>query len=485
MPDLTSSETLYDVIVVGAGISGINAAYRLQDQAPHKKFLILEATDKIGGTWALFDYPGLRSDSDLATFGYAFKPWVGADIADGHLIKEYVIKVSDDAGITAKTLFKHRVTEANFSSPDREWQLTVDADGTEKHFKSQFLFLATGYYDYENPLKVDIPGIDNFKGQVVHPQFWDKTKVNYENKRVVVIGSGATAVTLIPSMADKTKSITMLQRSPTYLVSLPKYDPFSKIVRAILPGKIAYQLIRFKNLCRMYGSYHLFQAWPALGKWYLRTTAKMWLRGTVDVDPHFKPRYNPWDQRLCIVPDGDFFKVLRERKANIVTDHIAQVVEDGIELKSGQKLDADMIVTATGLKIKLCGGIHPTVDGKPIKTSEKFVWRGAMVEDVPNFMVALGYVNASWTLGSDCSALMFCRLLNYLDDNRKTYVVPKCTNRSSLKERPLLALSSTYVVNAKDALPKSADKGVWKMKSNYWVDLFQAKYGSWQGLVFK
>ncbi|KAE8213215.1 hypothetical protein CF327_g3229 [Tilletia walkeri] len=480
-----SGSTSYDVVIIGAGISGINAAYRLQHQAPHKSFCIVEATSQIGGTWALFKYPGIRSDSDLATFGYAFKPWEGADIADGQSIVEYVQKVADDAGITKKTLFNHKVTASNFSTPDREWSLTCDVQGTQKTIKAEFVFLATGYYDYDEPLKVVIPGIDNFKGQVVHPQFWDPKKVDYDNKRVVVIGSGATAITLVPSMADRTKSITMLQRSPSYIIALPKHDPFARIARFFLPSAIAFSLIRFKNICRIYFSYHLFRTFPAFARWFLRSQTRMALKGVVETEPHFKPAYNPWDQRLCICPDGDFFQALREKKASIVTAHIDQVVEDGIILKDGRKLDADMIVTATGLKIQLGGGVVPHVDGKPIKLSQKYVWRGSMLEDVPNMILAIGYINASWTLGSDCTALFFCRMLNYMDSKRKTLVVAKPENRSELRERPLLDLNSTYVKAATDAMPKAADRGVWRMRTNFFYDLWAAKYGSFKGLVFK
>ncbi|KAK0533758.1 hypothetical protein OC835_002154 [Tilletia horrida] len=480
-----TGETTYDVLIIGAGISGINAAYRMKDQAPHKKYAIIEATSQIGGTWALFKYPGIRSDSDLATFGYAFKPWEGADIADGDAIVEYVNKVADDAGITKKILFNHKVTAGNFVTSKREWHLTVNANGTEKVFRAQFIFLATGYYDYDEPLKVTIPGIENFKGDVVHPQFWDPKKVNYDNKRVVVIGSGATAITLVPSMASRTKSITMLQRSPSYIVALPKYDPFAKVVRFLLPSQIAYSIIRFKNICRIYFSYHLFRTLPGVAKWFLRVSTQKELKGVVETDPHFKPAYNPWDQRLCICPDGDFFKALRERKAHIVTAHIDTVVEDGIILKDGRKLDADMIITATGLKIQLAGGVVPSVDGKPVDFGSKFVWRGSMLEDVPNALMAIGYINASWTLGSDCTALFFCRLLNYLDSKRKTLVVAKAENRDKLQEAPLLALNSTYVQAASKNLPKAATSGVFRARSNYWRDLFNAKYGSYKGLVFK
>ncbi|CAD6916632.1 unnamed protein product [Tilletia controversa] len=483
--DANDSVASYDVLIIGAGISGINAAYRLQDSAPHKKFAILESTGEIGGTWALFKYPGIRSDSDLATFGYAFKPWEGADIADGQAIVEYVNKVADDAGIRKKTLFNHRVTGADFSTPDREWTVTASVNGTEKKIKAEFIFLATGYYDYNEPLKVDIPGISNFKGDIVHPQFWDPKKVNYDNKRVVIIGSGATAITLLPSMAPRTKSITMLQRSPSYVIALPKHDPFARIMRFFLPSALAFAIIRFKNICRIYASYHLFRLLPAFARWFLRTETKRALKGVVETDPHFKPAYNPWDQRLCICPDGDFFTALRERKANIVTAHIDQVVEDGIKLKDGRKLDADMIITATGLKVQLGGGMVPTVDGKAVKMSDKYVWKGSMLEDVPNLLLAIGYINASWTLGSDCTALFFCRMLKDMDKKRKTLVVPKPKNRAQLRDRPLLDLNSTYVKAAAKDMPKAADKGVWRMRTNYWYDWYQAKYGSYDGLVFK
>ncbi|EPQ30901.1 uncharacterized protein PFL1_01799 [Pseudozyma flocculosa PF-1] len=484
IPNYDDSGVL-DVLIVGAGISGINVAYRLTDECPDKKFLIVENRDTLGGTWDLFKYPGIRSDSDLHTFGYAFKAWEGADIASGESIKAYLKQVSDENGITEKTRYSTKVTSANFSTEERCWNVELDHRGQKSEVRSRFLFLATGYYDYNQPLKAEIPGISNFGGKVVHPQFWDLTEADYTDKRVVVIGSGATAITLLPSMAEKTKDITMLQRSPSYIVSLDKFDPIAKWIRRLLPASIAAKVIRQKNIARIYASYHVFRTFPGIAKRILGAMTKSQLPKSVPLDPHFKPSYNPWDQRLCICPDGDFYQSLRSGKAHIVTGHIAEVKKDEIVLKDGQRLPADIIVTATGLKLAIGGNIDMQVDGKRVDASNRYVWKGAMLEGVPNMALSIGYTNASWTLGSDCTAMYLCRLLKHLDTHHQTLVVPEPKQREQLKQGPLLNLNSTYVVKASDDLPKAATSGPFRMRTNYWYDLLDAKYGSYSELKFR
>ncbi|KAN0060589.1 hypothetical protein ACQY0O_007241 [Thecaphora frezii] len=483
LPTYDDSDVL-DVLIVGAGISGINVAYRLKDECPDKKYLIVENRATLGGTWDLFKYPGIRSDSDLHTFGYAFKAWEGADIASGESIKDYLQQVSDENGIAERTRYNTKVTSANFSTEERCWYIDLESRGQTSQLRARFLFLATGYYDYNEPLKAEIPGIANFGGRVVHPQFWDLSEADYTDKRVVVIGSGATAITLLPSMANKTKDITMLQRSPSYIVSLDKFDPIAKWLRRLLPASLAARVIRQKNIARIYASYHVFRTFPGVAKRVLGYMTKQQLPPSVPLDPHFKPNYNPWDQRLCICPDGDFYQSLRSGKAHVVTGHIGEVKKDEIVLKDGQRLPADIIVTATGLKLQICGNIALHVDGKAVDVSQRYLWKGSMLEGLPNLAVSIGYTNASWTLGSDCTAMYLCRLLRHLDTHHKSLVVPEPTARDKLGEGPLLNLNSTYVVKASERLPKAALSGPFRSRTNYWYDLIDAKYGSYTELKF-
>ncbi|GAK63559.1 flavin-containing monooxygenase-like protein [Moesziomyces antarcticus] len=479
------SSDVLDFLIVGAGISGINAAYRIKDELPDKKYAILEGRENLGGTWDLFKYPGIRSDSDLHTFGYAFKEWTGADIAEGKEIVAYLNRVADENGITQNIHFKTTVTNADWSTEQRCWFVTADQNGEQKQFRSRFLYTCTGYYDYHAALEADIPGIKNFKGKVVHPQFWNVTEDDYRGKRVAVIGSGATAITLIPSMADVAKDVTLVQRSPTYIVSLDKYDPIAKVMRAVMPRRMAAFLIRQKNILRIYASYHIFRTFPGVAKRILRTMAKAQLPKDIPLDPHFKPSYNPWDQRLCICPDGDFYTTLREGKAHIATGHIDQVTSNEIILKNGERIPCDLIVTATGLKLHIGGHIQTSVDKKPVKANELFVWKGCMMESLPNYAISIGYTNASWTLGSDCTAQYVVRLVKHMDKYHKSMAVPKPSNREQLEEGPLLNLTSTYVKKAENELPKAATTGPWRMRTNYWYDLVQAKYGGYDDIVFQ
>ncbi|CDR99900.1 probable monooxygenase [Sporisorium scitamineum] len=476
---------VYDVLIIGAGISGINAAYRIHDGLPDKKFLLLEGRDNIGGTWDLFRYPGIRSDSDLHTFAFPFKEWTGADIAEAKHIVAYLRKVVDEHGLAEFIRLRSKVQSADWSTEERCWFVTVNQDGEQVHYRTRYLYCCTGYYDYDAAFKADIPGIHNFKGKVVHPQFWDLKEDDYRGKRVAIIGSGATAITLLPNMAPVTSSITLVQRSPSYILSLDKFDPTAKLIRAILPRRAAAWLIRQKNIISTYVFYHTFLAFPSIAKRILKKLTQKQLPSNIPLDPHFKPSYNPWEQRLCVCPDGDFFETLRSGKAHIATGHIDQVTDDEIILKNGQRIPCDIIVTATGLKLHWGGHIATTVDDKPFHPSERFLWRSCMMEGVPNYILSMGYTNASWTLGADCTAQHVVRLIKHMDKYHKSIVVPTPQNKDKLNEGRLLRLDSGYVKRARSELPKVATSGPWRMRNNYWYDMFTAKYGGYPELNFR
>ncbi|KAK4998627.1 hypothetical protein LTR28_013626, partial [Elasticomyces elasticus] len=454
---LEKYENNYDVIIVGAGISGINFAYRLQTQCPDLNFTILEAREVIGGTWALFKYPGLRSDSDLYTFGFPWRPWTEQkSIAEASLIVKYVNESAAMYGIDKKIQFNHKVTTYDWSSRSQQWTLTVDASGSTKTFRTHFMLMCTGYYDYEHALPSVIPGIENFGGKVVHPQFWPDD-LDYSNKKVTIIGSGATAVTLLPALAEKASHVTMLQRSPSYVTSTPGQDGLEILIRKTCPESLAYKLIRIKwiifpilliNFC-----YYL----PTIAKKLLRKATIAQLPASIAHDPHFNPSYEPFQQRMCFCPDGDFYASLRSGKAEVVTGTIDTVTRDSIMLHDGQELHPDIIVTATGLKLQFGGSAKLNVDGVPFNFTEKFVWKNVMLQDLPNAAFVVGYVDASWTLGADATAQLICRLLKQLKKDGKTTAVPRLSDaeRRSMKEMPMLRISSSYVKKAKDALPKT------------------------------
>ena len=468
---------LYDVILIGAGISGINAAYRIQTEVPSTTYTILEARAAIGGTWSLFNYPGFRSDSDLDTFGFPWRPWDGEKtIADGESICKYIRQSAEDYGIDDNIKFQHKLTSANWSSDQQAWALDVDNEGEHKVFHARFIIFSTGYYDYDEALSSAIPGIENFTGTTVHPQFWP-TDFDYQNKKIVVIGSGSTAVTLLPALSEKASHVTMLQRSPSYIVARPAIDPFSQRVRNFFPSWLAYRISRFKFL--IFNFY--FVRWcarnPLKARNLLKKATLKQLPDGIPYDPHFLPRYNPWEQRLCLCPNGDFYKALRAGKADVVTDTITTVTETGIELASGSKIDADVIVTATGLKIKTAGGARISVDGVPVNIGEKFLWKGTMLQDVPNAALVLGYTTASWTLGADIAAKLVCRLLKLMSKRSFTAATPRLEDQS-MKSVPALNLTSTYVVRGAGELPKTGDKAPWGPKKTYFSDLWDAWFRS-------
>jgi monooxygenase len=469
----------FDVIVVGSGLSGIDAAYHLQRSCRDKSFVILESRDAIGGTWDLFRYPGIRSDSDMFTFGYPFRPWESnAAIADGDAIRTYVRETAEAYGIDRKIRFRHRVKSASWCSADALW--TIEAErGAEREpvrFTCHFLFGCTGYYDYANGYAPEFPGTEKFAGRIVHPQQWPEM-LDYAGKRVVVIGSGATAVTIIPVLAEKAAHVTMLQRSPTYVMSRPSQDALARMLRRRLPTRIAYAIARWYWV--LFGIYffNLSRRKPEAVKKWIVSQASAQLGADFDVKTHFTPSYNPWRQRLCFAPDADFFRAIKAGRADVVTDRIATFTESGIRLQSGRELAADIIVTATGLNLLLLGGIQIAVDGRPVKFSETTNFKGVMFSNVPNLFVAFGYTNASWTLKCDLTCAYVARLINHMD--RRGYVA--CTPRlrdPSVNPEPLIDFSSGYVQRAADQLPRQGSKKPWKLYQNYLRDLLGLRFGS-------
>ncbi|KAL3256481.1 hypothetical protein ABHI18_007566 [Aspergillus niger] len=478
-------DTDLDVVIVGAGISGINAAYRIQSQFPNYRYTILEARDALGGTWDFFKYPGIRSDSDLFSFGFSWFPWDGnSPIAEAPSIVSYLHRATRKHGIDKKIRYQHRLLGADWSSSDQLWSLTVDHDGQSRALTARFVIFGTGYYDYRQPLEADIPNLSRFTGEVIHPQFWPES-LDYSNKNIVVVGSGATAITLIPKLAEKAARVTMLQRSPTYILSLPNSN--RSWYSYILPAALSRRIQRIT----WFISGHLFflfcRTFPTIARFLLRLSVSGQLPAHVPHSPHFKPRYNPWDQRLCICPDGDFFRALHTGHADVKTDTISTVTESGVELSSGDSLSADIIVTATGLRLLIAGGASVTVDGEPIHIPSKFLWHGMMMQDLPNAAFVIGYTNASWTLGADATALFVCRLLKQLETAGAKVAIPRLQpgEAGSLKERPLLNFNSTYITRASGALPKAADRGPWVSRGNYLRDVWFAEHGNLDGLVFE
>jgi cation diffusion facilitator CzcD-associated flavoprotein CzcO len=466
-----------DVAIIGAGISGINVAYRVQTKLPTYTFQIFEARDSIGGTWDLFRYPGIRSDSDFYTFGFEWNPWSeDQPIVPGEKIKTYLHRSVKQFGIDRHIRFRQRVVAADWSSDALRWTLTIDVgdEGQRRHVTARFLVLGTGYYDYKEPLKTVIPGMENFKGPTIHPQFWPQD-LDYTNKKVVIIGSGATAVTLVPSLAEKAAHVTMVQRSPTYIFALPNRT--RRWFSWLLPAIIQHKLIRIGWILLQRISFLLCQAFPSQAKRLLRRTTIQKLGGALPHDPHFSPRYNPWDQRLCIAPDGDFYAAIRSGRADVKTATIRTVTDKGVQLDTGEFIEADIIVTATGLKILFAGGAQVVVDGEKVDVSDKYMWNGMMLQDVPNTAAIIGYTNASWTLGADASALLICRLLQYMDRRGATAAIPRVPATADLKPRKLMNLNSTYLEVAAKYLPKAADQWPWQPRSNYLSDLWQGMFG--------
>jgi len=466
----------FDVIIIGAGISGIGAGYRLQTRCPSRRYVILEARAAIGGTWDLFRYPGIRSDSDMFTLGYPFRPWRDAKaIADGPAILNYVRDTAREFGIDRHIRFHHRVVAASWSSEENHWTLEIETASTreKKNCTCDFLYGCTGYYRYDAGYQPHFPGVENYRGTFIHPQQWPED-LDYSGKRVVVIGSGATAVTLVPAMAHTAGHVTMLQRSPTYIMTLPAHDPVAAVVRRILPDRAAHGFLRWKNILLTLGVFGISRAAPNLTKTVIRYGAKKHLPPGYDLETHFKPRYQPWDQRLCLVPDSDLFEAICAGRASVVTGHIDTFTRTGIRLKSGLELPADVVVSATGLQMLALGGVQLTVNGTPVEPGRSFVYKGVMLSNVPNFAFCVGYTNASWTLRADLSSTFVCRLLNHMQLNRYHIVVPVC-DPAKLAPKPLLDFNSGYVLRAAADLPKQATKRPWFIRQNYIRDAVTMK----------
>ena len=468
----------FNVVIIGAGLSGIGAACHLTMKRPGKTFVLLEGRDAIGGTWDLFRYPGIRSDSDMYTLGYSFRPWGEAKaIADGPSILKYVRDTAAAYQVDRKIRFGHQVKRASWSSRDALW--TVEAErGPDTQvavFTCDFLFTCSGYYDYAGGYSPDFAGIERFAGRVVHPQAWPPD-LDYAGKRVVVIGSGATAVTLVPAMAERAAHVTMLQRSPTYIVSRPAEDQFANRLRRHLPPKLAYGITRWRNVLLTMFFYNMARRKPEKFKKQILGLVRGHLGPDYDVATHFTPSYDPWDQRLCLVPDSDLFVAINAGKASVVTDHVETFTETGIRLRSGAELEADVVVTATGLKMLLLSGLELTVDGARVDLAKSMGYKGMMYSDVPNLATAFGYTNASWTLKADLTCEYVCRLLNHMDKRGYAQCTPK--KDPSVAEEPFLSFTSGYVQRALDQLPRQGATKPWKLNQNYARDLVALRYGS-------
>ncbi|HET7887236.1 MAG TPA: NAD(P)/FAD-dependent oxidoreductase [Bradyrhizobium sp.] len=476
--DTTQKTEHFDVVIIGAGLSGIGAGYHLQQKCAGKSYVILEGRDCIGGTWDLFRYPGIRSDSDMFTLGYSFKPWTDPKaIADGPSILKYVRETAAENGIDKKIRFRHRVKRASWSTPDARW--TVEAErgegtGDIVRFTCNFLFSCSGYYRYADGYMPEFAGRDDFKGPIIHPQKWPD-KLDYAGKRVVVIGSGATAVTLVPAMAERAAHVTMLQRSPTYVVSRPAQDRLAIFLREKFGKSVAYHAIRWRNVLLGLAFFQFARRRPERFKRMVLGGVRLALGPDYDI-ANFNPSYNPWDQRLCLVPDGDLFRSIREKRASVVTAEIDRFTASGIRLKDGSELAADIIVTATGLVLQLLGGMETVVDGRTIDFAKTMNYKGMMYSDVPNLASAFGYTNASWTLKCDLTCEYVCRLLNYMDRHGYRQCVPHNVD-PSIELLPALEFSSGYVQRAIATLPKQGSKRPWRLFQNYALDIVALRFG--------
>jgi monooxygenase len=461
-----------DVLIVGAGVSGIGAGYHLQKNCPTKTYAILEGREAIGGTWDLFRYPGIRSDSDMYTFGYSFKPWTNPKaIADGPSILHYVREAATENGVDRHIRFQHKVTQASWSSGSAQWTVDVERglNAERTQMTCSFLFMCSGYYNYAGGYTPEFPGHNEFKGRIVHPQKWT-SDIEFTNKKVIVIGSGATAVTLIPELAKTATHVTMLQRSPTFIAARPSTDRFANLLRKVLPSKAAYAITRWKNVLLGMFFFNLARKKPADIAKRLIDMVKDELGPDYDVATHFTPHYNPWEQRLCLAPDGDFFNAIKGGKAEVVTDHIERFTEGGIMLRSGKELPADLIVTATGLNLQALGGLEVFIDGKRADISQCLQYKGMMYSDIPNFASCFGYTNASWTLKADLTSEYLCRVLNHMEKTGLRQCTPVNTDPTVTPE-PYVDFSSGYFQRSLDQLPKQGSKRPWKLDQNYALDL--------------
>lgn len=476
----------FDVLIIGAGISGIGTACHLVREKTGASFAILERRDAVGGTWDLFRYPGIRSDSDMLTFGFGFRPWIGTKVlADGPSIKQYVAETADAHDVTRHIRFGHRVTRASWSTEDARWTVHAVVDGHPVTYTSRFVVGATGYYDYDDGHRPEFPGEDRFSGRIVHPQHWPED-LDYAGKDVVVIGSGATAITLVPAMARDAASVTMLQRSPSYVMPVPAEDPLASPLSRLLPASLAYLSGRLRNILLQQAVYKLCRAQPALARKVLLATVRAQVGPDVDMR-HFTPSYAPWDERLCVVPNGDLFRVLRRGEASIVTDHIETFTPDGIRTRSGAELRADIVIAATGLQIQLMGGAVLEVDGEVVDTRERLLHKGVMMEGVPNATFVIGYTNASWTLKADLASSYLCRLVKHMDARGHRTVVPVAgpaehTDVSVMGD----SMRSGYIQRGDAVMPRQGRSGPWRIRNDYLRDSITLRRGriADEGLVF-
>ena len=468
-----------DVLIVGAGVSGVGAACHLTRKCPDKSYLILERRERMGGTWDLFRYPGVRSDSDMFTFGYNFRPWNATQVlADGASIREYVEETAAEYGVDEHIRYGMHVLKGSWSTETGRWTLEVRDAATKrrKKFTANFVMACSGYYNYDEAYRPDFPGEADFTGTIVHPQFWPED-LDYQGKRVVIIGSGATAVTLLPAMAPDTAHITMVQRSPTYILTLPSEDKVSEALRRFLPDSLVWQLARRRNILLQRGLYQLSRSRPDMVRNLMVKLAQRQVRGKSDA-ANFVPHYNPWDERLCVVPNGDLFRAVRSGKADIVTDEIDRFTPTGLKLASGAELDADIIVTATGLNVQMMGGAKIEVDGEPVELSKRVAYKSVMLDGVPNAILVFGYTNASWTLKADLACEYACRLLNHMDRHGYRQAVPIAKDGDRGEESVLDALSSGYVRRAEALLPRQGTNGPWRVRQDYLRDVPLLRFGS-------
>ena len=466
MSDMSKDE-LVDVLIVGAGISGINAAIRLS--AAGRSFHIVERRERIGGTWDLFRYPGIRSDSDIYTLSFGYHPWHERNtIADGADIRDYLEHAARDYDIDGHITFSAKVTGADFGTDTDTWSVGVDTPAGRTTYRARFLYLCTGYYNYDDGYTPEFPGVENFTGQLIHPQHWPED-LDCSGKEVAVIGSGATAITLVPSLARAGAKVSMVQRSPSYVYPISRADPIIGLVRKVLPANIVQHFARIWLGGFSWIMYHVCRRAPGFAKWFIRRRISKLLPADYPVDVHFKPAYNPWDQRLCFVPDGDLFKAMRSGRASVVTDHIESFTSTGIRLGSGEELRADVVITATGLNLQIFGGIELSVDGSPVDSPSRFIYKGYLIEGVPNAAWSVGYTNASWTLRADLSARAVVRLLDYMDQRGYTHAYPD-RHGEELEARPFFNLSSGYVSRGDAHMPRSGTSGPWAIRHNYLLD---------------
>lgn len=458
----------FDMIIAGAGISGIGAAVHMKDKCPNKTVCILEAREALGGTWDLFKYPGIRSDSDMHTLGYNFKPWTNAKaIADGPAILSYLKETVQEHDLVDKIRCNHKITQAHWDTETALWHVTAQVGSETKTLTCNFLFMCSGYYKYTQAYRPHFEGEETFKGQIIHPQFWTED-TDYTDKKVVIIGSGATAVTLFPSLTDKAEYVTMLQRSPGYLAILPAKDMIANALRKILPAKLAYKIAREKNILRTNLIYSLSRTNPEKAKKLINKQILKIMGKKYDLSTHFKPRYNPWDERLCLVPDGDFFDALKADKGQVVTDHIERFDKNGIILKSGERLDADLIITATGLDLEILGGAEFFVDGEAVDFSKTYSYEAMMYSDVPNMASVFGYINASWTLRADLIAEYVCRIVNHMDKSDTNIAVPRAPE--GMTSSPWIDFQSGYMQRAMHLMPMQGDRDPWRNDQSHGRD---------------